>query len=44
MAKYERASIHVSTLLTDSIPELQESLTKELVENGVSVYYYEETK
>lgn len=42
MAKYERASVHVSTLLTDVIPELQELLTKELVENGVSVYFYEE--
>jgi len=42
MAKYERASVHVSTLLTTLIPELQESLTKELVENGVSVYFYEE--
>ncbi len=42
MAKYERASVHVSTLLTASIPELQELLTKELVENGVSVYFYEE--
>jgi hypothetical protein len=44
MAKYERASVHVSTLLTDAIPELQASLTKELVENGVSVYFYEEPK
>lgn len=44
MAKYERASVHVTTLLTDAIPELQEALTKELVENGVSVYFYEEPK
>ena len=42
MAKYEKASVHVSTLLTTLVPELQETLTKELVENGVSVYYYEE--
>lgn len=42
MAKYERATVHVSTLLTDAVPELQDLLTKELVENGVSVYYYEE--
>jgi hypothetical protein len=41
-AKYERASVHVSTLLTDHIPELQELLTKHLVEQGVSVSYYEE--
>lgn len=44
MAKYERASVHVSTLLTDALPELQDALTKELVENGVSVYFYEEAK
>lgn len=42
MAKYERASVHVSTLLTNAVPELTDLLTKELVENGVSVYYYEE--
>lgn len=42
MAKYERASVHVSTLLTTAIPELQELLTKELVQNGISVYFYEE--
>ena len=42
MAKYERATVHVSTLLTDAIPELQDLLTSELVEQGVSVYFYEE--
>jgi len=42
MAKYERASVHVSTLLTTALPELQELLTTELVDNGVSVYFYEE--
>ena len=44
MAKYERASVHVSTLLTDAVPELTDLLQKELVENGVSVSYYEEAK
>lgn len=43
-AKYERATVHVSTVLTDAIPELNELLTKQLVENGVSVYFYEEAK
>lgn len=42
MAKYERATIHVSTLLTDAIPELQGLLGEQLVKNGVSVYYYQE--
>ena len=42
-AKYEKATVHVSTLLTEAIPELQDLLTEHLVENGVSVSYYEET-
>lgn len=41
-AKSEKATVHVSNLLTNSIPELQGLLQKTLVENGVSVYYYEE--
>ena len=42
LAKYEHASVHVSTLLTDTVPELQDLLSTELVEHGVSVLYYEE--
>lgn len=41
-AKYERATVHVSTILTGSIPELTNLLQTELVEQGVSVYFYEE--
>lgn len=41
-AKYERASVHVSTKLTDLVPSLQELLTEELVNEGVAVNYYEE--
>ncbi len=41
-AKYERATVHVSTLLTDAIPELSDLLHKELVDQGVSVSFYEE--
>jgi len=41
-AKFEKASVHVSTLLTDSIPELSGLLTKTLLDKGVSVYFYEE--
>ena len=44
MAKSERASVHVSTLLTDVVPELTELLQKELVEQGISVSFYEEPK
>jgi len=41
-AKYEKATVHVSTLLTDAIPELQDLLTEHLVKQGVSVSFYEE--
>lgn len=41
-AKYERATVHVSTQLTDALPSLQKLLTEELVEEGVSVNFYEE--
>lgn len=42
MAKYERATVHVSSVLTESIPELTTTLGTELVEQGVSVSFYEE--
>ena len=42
MAKYEKGGVHVSTLLTDSIPELADLLTEMLVNEGVSVYFYKE--
>lgn len=41
-AKYEKASVHVSCLLTKAVPELQDLLTTHLVKNGVNVSYYEE--
>jgi len=41
-AKYERASIAVSTLLTNSIPELTGLLQSELIDQGVAVSFYEE--
>lgn len=41
-AKYEKATVHVSTLLTDAVPELSALLTTHLVDNGVSVYFYTE--
>lgn len=43
-AKYEKATVHVSTILTDAVPELVSLLNKHLVDNGVSVYLYEEAK
>lgn len=42
MAKYERATVHVSTLLTDAVPELMGLINSQLVEEGVSVSFYEE--
>jgi hypothetical protein len=42
LALYEKSSVHVSTLLTDAIPELNALLNKELVRWGVSVLSYEE--
>jgi hypothetical protein len=43
MAKYERATVHVSSLLVAAVPELTDLLNTELVEKGVSVSFYEET-
>lgn len=42
MAKYEHATVHVSTVLTQAIPEMLDLLTDKLVKQGVSVSYYEE--
>jgi hypothetical protein len=42
MAKYEKASVAVSTLLTNSIPDMTNLLTKCLVNEGVSVTFYDE--
>lgn len=42
MAKYERATVHVSTALTGSIPELTDLLQEQLINQGVSVTFYEE--
>lgn len=41
-AKYERATVHISTKLTDAISSLQQLVNDELVSEGVSVNYYEE--
>jgi hypothetical protein len=41
-AKYERATVHVSSLLTNAVPELTGLLKSQLVDQGVSVYFYDE--
>jgi hypothetical protein len=42
LAKSEQASVHVSSLLVDAVPQLSDLCTECLVNNGVSVYYYNE--
>lgn len=42
MARYEKATCHISTILTNEIPELVDLLKQELVDQGVSVSFYEE--
>lgn len=43
-AKYERASVHVSNMLVESIATLNGLLMTYLVSEGVNVYYYTEPK
>jgi hypothetical protein len=42
MAKYERSTVHVSSVLVEAVPEISDLLTSELIEQGVSVSFYEE--
>lgn len=42
MAKYEKATVHVSSVLVEYIPEITELLDTHLIKNGISVYFYEE--
>lgn len=42
LAKFEKASVHVSNLLVNAIPELKDTVMKQLVEQGISVSFYEE--
>lgn len=42
MAKYERGSVHVSTLVTDQMPEIMDLMNSEMIEKGISVYFYQE--
>ena len=43
LAKYEKGSVHVSTLLTEENPKLVELLQKLCLEKGTPVFFYEET-
>jgi hypothetical protein len=43
MAKYEKATVHVSELLTNAVPVLTQHLKTQLIDQGVSVYFYQES-
>lgn len=38
----ENASVHISTILVNEVPTLNDLLTKYVVERGVNCYFYEE--
>lgn len=42
MAKEEKASVHISSLLSDLDPVIQSAAQEQLVANGVNVSYYQE--
>lgn len=42
IAKNEKASVHISTLLTEDCSNLQELVTNEILNNGINVSYYQE--
>lgn len=43
MAKYEHATVHVSTLLLELEPNFGNLISEHLINNGISVFFYEET-
>jgi hypothetical protein len=42
LAKYENASVHISTLLTTEIAGFQDLLLENLAKNGITTYFYTE--
>ena len=42
MAKIDKASIHISTIVTDEMPQIMDMLNTECIEKGISVYFYQE--
>lgn len=42
LAKYENASIHISSKFIDSVPEINDMIEKSFIDKGVSVYLYED--
>lgn len=42
LAKYEKASVHVSSIMLNEIPELKGLLIKYMTDQGINLYFYEE--
>jgi len=42
LAKYEKATIHVSDILIKTVPELSQLLESTVISNGISVSFYQE--
>jgi len=42
MAKYEHASVHVSSILVELVPEISELLNSQFINEGINVHLYEE--
>jgi hypothetical protein len=42
LAKYENASVHVSNLLVEEMPELKELVLTQVASNGTNCYFYNE--
>lgn len=42
MAKYEKASVHISMLAASAIPQITPMIEKEMIEKGITAYFYEE--
>lgn len=42
LAKYEQASVHISSKLFEDIPELKECIDSNFIKKGISVYLYKD--
>jgi len=42
MAKEEKASVHISTITLDEMPQLGDLVAEHLLDNGVNAYFYQE--
>jgi hypothetical protein len=42
LAKYEQASVHISNILVQEIPELKDLVLEQVAGNGINCYFYTE--